>query len=98
MLRGKLGINVNGGKREIGFKFIIKNLYPSEPPCVYLDEAINPLVVAQNDYLDNENRIRIPFLQSWTNIPNKYNLLSLLIEVQKLFSSRPPIAAQPVSS
>lgn len=52
MLRGKLGINVNGGKREIGFKFIIRNLYPQEPPCVYLDEVINQQVIAQNDYLD----------------------------------------------
>jgi hypothetical protein len=43
--------------KPIGFKFIIPNGFPIEPPYAYLDEPFNQQVVDMVDYLDQNMMI-----------------------------------------
>lgn len=56
-LRGLIPIQVNNRDRQFGFKFILPEHYPRQPPYVYLDEPINKSVVENFDYIDSEYRI-----------------------------------------
>jgi hypothetical protein len=52
----------------LGFKFILPQNYPGEPPIVYLDEPEKPEVVEMIDYLDKGNRIMFEYLIVWAKL------------------------------
>ena len=55
----------NGSSKLIGFKFIIPENYPYDPPHAFLDEPVNPTLIDLLDYLDSGNRIMFKYLQDW---------------------------------
>jgi hypothetical protein len=51
-----------GSSKLLGFKFIVTENYPFDPPHVYLDEPENPSLIEMIDYLDKGNRIMFKYL------------------------------------
>jgi hypothetical protein len=52
----------SGESRFIGFRFVITENYPFDPPHAYLDEPENATLIEIIDYLDAGNRIMFKYL------------------------------------
>ena len=77
--------------KDIGFKFVLPNMYPQAAPIAMLDEPEKADVIEMVDYLDKGNRIMFDYLVQWdgefhfSKDQSKFNLMSLLIKVYNLF-------------
>lgn len=78
-----------------GFKFILDPNFPLSAPEAFLDQPENPNLYSYIDYLKPPNRICCHYLTDWNknfnSNPGKFNLQNLLISVNALYKSCPPI-------
>lgn len=66
--------------------------FPYHAPRVYIDQQLDKRIIDQKQYLQGNNEVTIPYLQSWNQMGS--NLKDLMSFMASVIKSDPPILSQ----
>ena len=69
-------------------KMVIVPAFPYQPPKVFVDQQLDKRIIDQKQYLQGNNEIIIPYLQSWNAMQS--NLKDLMNFMASVMRSDPP--------
>jgi hypothetical protein len=84
-------LKIDNKEFAIGFKIVLHNNYPIQPPFVYIDPTPNTQIDTSCPYVLPDNRIKFKFLDEWNYNHKLFNLTTLLKEIYKLYTHTPPV-------
>lgn len=94
-LDGTVPITYRGSTYNIPVEVYLKLGFPREPPICYVRPTATMFVKSGHPHVDTEGLVWLPYLHEWRE--TSHSLLPLCQEMQRVFSTDPPVHAKPTA-
>jgi ESCRT-I complex subunit TSG101 len=94
-LGGTIPVQYKGNTYNIPVSIWFPEGYPYEAPLIYVNPTQNMIVTPQHPHVDESGRVRVQYLDQWSDPRQGSNILVMMTVLVQIFSQNPPLRTRP---